>query len=137
MHFIFHKAEDFDPSTIYLFMLQFSENQNATGDMPRGNQFGYIFSRTAGADEAIYRTIAHEIAHGTFSLKHTFDSQYQIPQGTTNNLLDYTAGTDLVKHQWDAIHDPGLVIGMFERDEDGMSVAAGYLVTTELKNGLI
>ncbi len=121
--FIFHKEERFDPSTIYLFMLQFSENQSATGDMPRGNQFGYIFSRTAGADEAIYRTIAHEIAHGTFSLKHTFDSQYQIPQGTTSNLLDYTAGTDLVKHQWDAIHDPGLVIGMFERDEDGMMMA--------------
>ena len=37
--------------------------------------------------------------------------------------MDYTSGTDLVKHQWDAIHDPGLVIGIFEKDEEGASMA--------------
>jgi hypothetical protein len=37
--------------------------------------------------------------------------------------MDYTAGTDFVKPQWDAIHEPGLVIGMFERDEEGAMVA--------------
>jgi hypothetical protein len=37
--------------------------------------------------------------------------------------MDYSWGTDLVKHQWDAIHAPGLVIGLFERDEDAMMSA--------------
>jgi len=89
--------------------------------MPRSKQFGYLFTKTALqlGDKAIYRTIAHEIAHGAFHLNHTFDSNYQIAEGTTNNLMDYTSGTDLVKHQWDAIHDPGLVVGMFEKDEEG------------------
>ncbi len=122
--FIAHKKEEFDPSAIYLFLLQHSGDQNTTGDMPRSRQFGYIFTKTAaaGGNEALCRTIAHEIAHGAFHLNHTFDSQYQIEQGTTDNLLDYTVGTDLVKHQWDAIHDPGLVIGMFERDEEGAMI---------------
>ena len=61
--------------------------------------------------------------YGSFRLNHTFDSQYQIARGSTQNLLDYTAGTGLVKHQWDAIHDTGLVIGMFERDEDAAMMA--------------
>jgi hypothetical protein len=106
---------------------------------PRGKQFGYLFTKTALklGDKAIYRTIAHELAHGTFHLKHTFDSQYQIAEASTDNLMDYTAGTDLVKPQWDAIHEPGLVIGMFEKDEEGASIGVGYLATTEEKNGII
>ena len=123
--FIKHKGAKFDPSTLYLFVLQWSDKVGATGDMPRSKQFGYLFTKTAldGGEKALYRTIAHEIAHGAFHLNHTFDSNYQIAESTTNNLMDYTSGTDLVKHQWDAIHNPGLVIGMFERDEEGMSIA--------------
>lgn len=120
--FVMSKEESFNASAVYLFLLRHSEDGMATGDMPRSKQFGYIFTETAnkGGESAFYRTIAHEIAHGAFSLSHTFDEKYTIPEKTTTNLLDYTAGTDLVKHQWDAIHDPGLVIGMFERDEEGM-----------------
>ena len=41
--------------------------------------------------------------------------------------MDYTSGTDLVKHQWDAIHDPGMVIGMFEKDEEGASMSPSLI----------
>jgi hypothetical protein len=34
--------------------------------------------------------------------------------------MDYAWGNALIKHQWDAIHAPGLVIGLFEKDEDAM-----------------
>jgi hypothetical protein len=34
--------------------------------------------------------------------------------------MEYDNGTNLVKLQWDAIHAPGLVIGVFERDKDAM-----------------
>jgi hypothetical protein len=107
--------------------------------MPRNKQFGYIFTKTAlkGGDAALYRTIAHEIAHGAFHLKHTFDSEYQITEKTTNNLLDYTDGIDLIKPQWDAIHDPGLVIGMFEKDEDGANILSGRLILLDEKYTLL
>ena len=68
--FIKHKGDKFDPSALYLFVLQWSYDLNATGDMPRGKQFGYLFTKTALqlGDKAIYRTIAHEIAHVARSL---------------------------------------------------------------------
>jgi hypothetical protein len=75
-------------------------------------------------NEIIGRTVAHELGHGTFKLRHTFDSEYRIAKATTDNLMDYSWGTELVKHQWDAIHAPGLVIGLFEKDEDAMNVLA-------------
>ena len=98
---------------------------------PRGKQFGYLFTKTALklGDKAIYRTIAHEIAHGAFHLNHTFDSQCQNAQASTQNLMDYTSGTVLLKHQWDAIHNPGMEIGMFEKDEEGMLIANTYYWT--------
>ena len=137
--FIEHKGTDFDPSVVYLFILQWSGTANATGDMPRSMQFGYIFTETsdqAGA-QVKYRTIAHELGHGVSRLKHTFDSDYQIPQYSTNNLMDYTSGVDIVKHQWDAIHDPGIVLGVFERDEDAASIWNGRLTILDPRHTLL
>jgi hypothetical protein len=107
--------------------------------MPRGCQFGYIFTGAitdaAGSgmskNEIIGRTVAHELGHGTFKLRHTFDSEYRIAKATTDNLMDYSWGRDLVKHQWDAIHAPGLVIGLFEKDEDAMEIIISELFDKE------
>ena len=137
--FISHKGSDFDAAALYLFVLESSDDKNATGDMPRSRQFGYLFKKTAllGGEKALYRTIAHELTHGIFNLNHTFDTQYQITRSTTDNLMDYTGGTDLVKHQWDAIHDPGLVLGMFERDEEGASFWDGKLTILDAKHTIL
>jgi hypothetical protein len=32
--------------------------------------------------------------------------------------MDYTDGTHIAKWQWDLIHDPGVIVRVFERDED-------------------
>jgi hypothetical protein len=137
--FIRQKGDSFDASAIYLFLLDESSDKSATGDMPRSKQFGYVFTGTAkqGGDEALYRTMAHEIAHGAFHLKHTFDEQYRIEKGTTENLMDYTSGTNLIMHQWAAIHDPGLVIGMFDKDEDAASIFYGKLILLDEKHTLL
>jgi hypothetical protein len=100
--------------------------ENATGtdgiagDMPRGKQFGYLFQGSTS------QTIAHEIGHGLFHLDHPFDranASKSFDQGDLpDNLMEYGGGTNLVKLQWDAIHSPGLVIGLFERDEQGMAI---------------
>jgi hypothetical protein len=57
-----------------------------------------------------------------FGLKHPFDSDYKIPALSTDNLMDYTGGTHIAKWQWDLIHDPGVIVRVFERDRDAMRV---------------
>ena len=49
------------------------------------------------------RTAAHELGHGAFNLRHTFsnDNVVNLPEGTTQNLMDYSVGTELWKYQWD------------------------------------
>ena len=107
-----------DANTVYLFILRSGniKEQNLAGDMPRGKQFGYIF--TAGSGD-IPRTIAHELGHGKFKLRHTFDNDYGSLK-TINNLMDYSGGTHLAKWQWDVIFDPALLVSPFEGDEAGM-----------------
>lgn len=104
-----------EEKTIYLFVLSKASRQDVAGDMPRNKQFGYLFSGSDG------KTVAHEVGHGLFSLKHTFDSQYGFEKGELgNNVMDYPSGSTFSKLQWNAIHDPGLVIGLFESDGDAM-----------------
>jgi hypothetical protein len=73
------------------------------------------------SEDELYTTAAHELGHGQFVLKHIFDNDYKIPQFTTDNLMDYLNGAHIAKWQWDLIHDPGVVMRVFEKDEDAMA----------------
>ncbi|MEO0873172.1 MAG: hypothetical protein AAFY48_01065, partial [Bacteroidota bacterium] len=96
-----------DPDTYYLFITDSYEQTSRAGFMPRGRQFGFIYKGNAGIGSDLTRTIAHELAHGAYVLKHTFEEYAsELPQGTTNNLMDYASGTRLYKWQWDLIHNP-------------------------------
>jgi len=49
---------------------------------------------------------------------------YIAPKGKTHNLLDYTTdatATNLRKYQWDYIHNPENIVGIFEDDSEGES----------------
>ncbi len=110
-----------EEKTIYLFVLPKASSSNVVGDMPRAKQFGYLFSSPFGGVEGA--TVAHEVGHGLFNLKHTFDSQYGFEKGELgNNVMDYPSGSTFSKLQWNAIHDPGLVIGLFESDGDAKNI---------------
>jgi hypothetical protein len=87
--------------------------------MPHDKQFGSIFTQ-GFADDDLYVGAAHELGHGMFGLKHPFDNDYKIPALSTDNLMDYADGTHLAKWQWDLIHDPGIILRVFERDKDAM-----------------
>jgi hypothetical protein len=103
--------------------LSISQKRDAAGFMPRGSQFGYIFTKDFSSDKEILQTIAHELGHGRLLLKHTFDKDYKLPQAGTDNLMDYTPlATHLAKWQWDLASDPGIAQGVFDKDEDGMMV---------------
>lgn len=118
----FKKTNIYQEDGLYLFVLPYEpsdkgESMNASGDMPLGSQFGYLFP------SADARTIAHEIGHGAFNLEHPFSrpGRNSFKKGDLqNNLMDYTSGTDFAKIQWDATRAPGLVIGLLQNDKDGM-----------------
>ncbi|MFN7234521.1 MAG: hypothetical protein ACK5U1_08700, partial [Cyclobacteriaceae bacterium] len=110
------------PDTYYLFLVKNPKAGKLAGYMPRSKEFGFIFTDQAGSEQAIIHTIAHELGHGSFNLRHTFaEEKYTIPQGSTDNLMDYTQafGTKLYKHQWDQMRYPEIVVGLFEEDEAG------------------
>ena len=105
----------------YIFVVPAFNNAegNISGDMPLGYQIGYI---THNSDNSkLAHTISHELGHGMYQLYHTFSDKYNIAQGTTNNLMDYTeTGKDLVKLQWDAVFDPGWKLPWLQGEDEGM-----------------
>lgn len=121
----YSSSRNVDPAVIYLFILnqaaESSGNVQILGDMPRSKQFGYLFTGT-GNQSVIATTAAHEIGHGVFSLKHVFDYS-GLSQGLLipANLMDYPSGDYLTKLQWDFIHDPAIVFGLFEKDVDNQN----------------
>ena len=120
----FKQSGQYQEDGLYLFILPFEPNDksqtaNTNGDMPLGSQFGYLFPN------ATDRTIAHEAGHGAFNLEHPFDRPLRgsfLQGALTDNLMDYTEGTDFAKLQWDQTRKPGLVIGLFQKDKSGMIV---------------
>jgi hypothetical protein len=97
-----------------------TKDRDADGFMPRDKQFGYIFTQGFPETDNLYTAAAHELGHGIFRLEHTFSNDYKIPS-PTDNLMDYSNGAHIAKWQWDLIHDPGVVVRVFEKDADAMA----------------
>ena len=91
--------------------------------MPLNKQFGYLFRKDFNSFEEFATAAAHELAHGRLSLRHPFDKSLGLSEGDLpDNLMDYRNGRELAKWQWDVIHDPGVVVRIFERDKDAATV---------------
>lgn len=118
---------DYNRKTLYLFFIGGKTKDNMLkGYMPFNKQFGFIFRDNQQIQELI-RTMAHELGHGAFRLRHPFSPKCPYPQtkGQTNNLMDYVdAGKALQalalhKYQWDEVHDFDLGLNWFEDEEEG------------------
>jgi hypothetical protein len=110
----------YNRETYYLFFID--DAKEIKSYMPLNKQFGFIVKGNLRIDQYT-RTIAHELGHGPFRLRHTFSdqNQYYQAEGTTDNLMDY-AGADalkLNKYQWDWMHNPEWRIYAFEGEEEG------------------
>ncbi|NLN48005.1 MAG: hypothetical protein GX154_02700, partial [Clostridiales bacterium] len=123
LHNVYESQRGIDARSAYIFWFaQKSESSELLlGDMPLESRCGYVFSKAL--DQQAYHTIAHELAHGVFSLRHTFSKDYAIAQGSTRNLMDYptaktTNATELKKYQWDALHDPKKLIAPWMQNEE-------------------
>lgn len=119
-----------DNETCYLFLvecgtsnqLDSNDNKQAVGGyMPQGYQFGFIYNEYDNT-----RTIAHELCHGAFHLRHTFDElDFVAPEGQTDNLMDYAISqpTHLNHWQWKGIHQPKSVRFKWLQEEEGAESA--------------
>ena len=114
-------SENLETGTAYIFVIDFAENPNVQGDMPRGKSVGYIFDNSSSFADG--RLVAHELGYGLYGLQHTFSPEYGVSQGTTNNLMDYTTNNDdfLAAWQWKIINNPMIVWNFLEGDEDAMA----------------
>ncbi|RJE71210.1 hypothetical protein [Reichenbachiella sp. MSK19-1] len=122
--------DNYDKDAYYLFLIPGSDSDRAglsadrAGFMPFKRQFGYIWTDKASNQST---TIAHELGHGAFRLRHTFSTEnFVAAQGSTDNLMDYNNGTQLYKHQWDFVHDPESMVGWFQEDEEGAMMAMSF-----------
>lgn len=132
------RAGKFDKAANYLFFLKATgsdkiNDRDFTGFMPRGAQFGYIFTSEI-SQPYIPVTVAHELGHGRWKLYHTFDGHYGgYKRGETNNLMDYKNGGILAKWQWDIIGDPAMLVSVFEGDDASANLFA--TLPKDLLNG--
>ena len=118
------KERGIDNETVYLFFVKECNALKANdspdvvnGYMPRGYQFGFIYKELSN-----FRTIAHEICHGAFHLKHTFaQDDFLAAERTTDNLMDYRNDQPktLNHWQWKDIHQPKSVRFKWLQDEEG------------------
>ncbi|WP_254156422.1 hypothetical protein [Chryseosolibacter indicus] len=122
---------NFNASANYLFFLKATgankvNDRNLVGFMPRGAQFGYIFtSEIKDIHEPM--TVAHELGHGRFKLYHTFDKHYGAVSGSneTDNFMDYNNGLHVAKWQWDIMNDPAMLVSWFQDDEESALIVSG------------
>jgi hypothetical protein len=103
----------YDKEAYYLFIVPSFSDPEISGYMVRGRALGFIKS------DASIKTVAHELAHGTFGLEHTFP---QLQKNSSNNLLDYGAGTQLVKEQWITIQVGKYPLNWFDDEEDAQRI---------------
>jgi hypothetical protein len=102
------------PRNTYVLFFVETPNKDKEGYMPLTGNYGFIFK--SGINIELW---AHELSHGAFNLKHTFSNKAfwrlngpapRFAEGTTQNLMDYTNGTELWKYQWDLIHNPETIV---------------------------
>ena len=122
--------------TYYLFLVSNPTNAQVNGFMPRNKQAGFILKDKHTNEAEVARTIAHELGHGAFNLHHTFmEENFSVPEGKTDNLMDYAGGTKLYKYQWDMMRYPAVVMGLFESDEESqMAIVSNLDDLKDFKN---
>ena len=113
----YRKEHQEEPETAYLFLAGYSQT-GKLGYMPKKRPYGFVYLRQHANAAAVAKTVAHELGHGLFRLRHTFESYPALTKGSTDNLMDYGKGTRLHKYQWDLVHNPEAMLGWFQQEEE-------------------
>ena len=111
---VLKSSPDYKQNAYYLILTDKTPSTaGEKGLMPIGRQFGYIYDISS-------KTMAHELGHGAFQLKHPFSTHsYGWSENATDWLLDYNNGEHLPYAHWKNIHNPDIHIGIFDGDGEG------------------
>jgi hypothetical protein len=130
----------YNSNTLYLLYLETpTTHSEIKGHMPFNELFGFIYGKNQSVTE-VPRSMAHELGHGAFRLYHTFDTEntYVQDKFSTQNLMDYTNGTELLKYQWDECHKWHLGINWFaDGDEAASKSKSNITITTTTSTNLL
>ncbi|MES2555564.1 MAG: hypothetical protein V4604_05395 [Bacteroidota bacterium] len=114
-----------------LFVVPSFSNLELDGYMVRGRGVGFLAQSTLTTATTFAHTAAHELGHGIGALEHAWGETESL-KGSTDNLMDYSGGTRLIKMQWEGMRNPAPVIVLFDNDEDGMAQNSFLGVRSEL-----
>jgi predicted Zn-dependent protease len=101
-----------EENTYYVFVVNQIDNGSTPGYMPLMSNYGFV-AYNSKTDE-LGRAIAHELGHGAFGLKHTFEDYPEMRERGTDNLMDHShfmSGSSLLsicrlyQYQWNKIHN--------------------------------
>ncbi|MDX1326270.1 MAG: fibronectin type III domain-containing protein [Arenibacter sp.] len=116
---------DYNNSTYYIFVFgnDVQPSKPIAGFMPLQRQYGFVFNNSLDAEEEgkkdLATTIAHEIGHGVFALRHPFVQYGKEIEGKTKWLMDYKEGALLSHMDWKQMQNPQLKFYVFQDDEEG------------------
>ncbi|MBD0776984.1 fibronectin type III domain-containing protein [Maribacter sp. ANRC-HE7] len=133
------KLPGYKNDTYYILVFgDITPSRSIAGFMPLQRQMGFVFSGTGdeegkGGDKG--KVLAHEIGHGIFALQHPF-AQYDMPERSTDWLMDYNGGINLPHMHWAQIHNPDLKFYIFQDEEDGEHSSYEYIVGYNVVPGL-
>lgn len=113
-----NRLPGYDPEKYYLIVVQ-SAQGGIKGFMPRARNKGFIVAAGHGSLSDLGRTMAHELGHGAFRLRHPWEQFSGLVPGQTDNLMDYASGTRLHHYQWHIVHNPPPLAGLLDGDEEG------------------
>jgi hypothetical protein len=122
-----NRLPGYDPEKYYLIVVQNAQG-GIKGFMPRARNKGFIVATGHGSLSDLGRTMAHELGHGAFRLRHPWEQFSGLVPGQTDNLMDYASGTRLHHYQWHIVHNPPPLAGLLDGDEEGELVGIKYPV---------
>ncbi|MFB9056642.1 hypothetical protein ACFFU9_07765 [Mariniflexile ostreae] len=107
-------GSEYKTDAYYMLYTPEKADNGDAGFMPLKRQFGFVF-------DGKNRTLAHELGHGVFGLKHPFSNKNE--SGKTDLLMDYGSGTTLSHMDWELMHAPGLQLYQYTQgSEDGAAI---------------
>ena len=108
----FDKYKDASQDHPYLFFINGFEDASLQGFMPISRAIGFVSAQA----QKPFHTVAHELMHGAFGVEHTFPTY---TENSTQNLMDYGGGEELIAEQWQQVLDPNFKLNWFQKEEDG------------------
>ncbi|MBI3239159.1 MAG: hypothetical protein HYZ43_10015, partial [Flavobacteriia bacterium] len=114
-----------ESGTYLVFVLPSFADSQLDGYMVRSRGVGFVTASTLSSLPVFAHTLAHELGHGIGGLEHAWGDTESL-KGSTDNLMDYSGGTRLVKEQWEGLRNETAVIAIFDEEEESSLLTTDY-----------